>query len=252
MNKTTLAVFTNVIALTSTGCAKVDSEDIRTSGFYAEISIVATDDTTNVQVRMRTGRALDADRIILSPGDQLSATMSGNIIALFNSRDSSAYRGSFNAANGSSEVKVALSRAEGIDAPNSTAVLPNRFEITAPDQGETFNAGGSITTVWSPAEPSNTMRVAYNVNCRVTGADGTPTGANFSRAFTVVDSGTHTTTINEVLNAFGSQDELVSGVSCPFEVTLTRINEGSLDSAFTNGGSIEATRSKSVLVNVVP
>lgn len=251
MIKISLALLTGIFASVLAGCAKVDSADIRTSGFYAEIHISTDDETTTVFARLRTGRAIDADTIILSPGDQLAATLSGNIIAL-NRTDTDAYRGVFEVATGGSEVKVALSRINDTDAQNSRVTLPNAFEITAPGLAESFNAGESITVVWSPGAPSNTVEVGYSLNCQVLDENGNLGGATFGRSFEVVDSGTHTASVNQILNVVGTQDELVRDVSCPLEVTVTRTNNGTLDPAFSRGGTIKATREKSVLVNVVP
>ncbi len=239
-----------ILALLS-GCSEVDSKDLKTSGIYTETAISANDESTTVSVRMRLGRALDADTIILSAGDQLSASMSGNTIGLFRT-ESDAYRGTFDNSPGGATVTVSLSRADDSDAPNSVTTLPNVFEIDAPSTGETFNAGENITVIWTPTEPNNTAIVSYQLNCTVYDANGIPSGANYGRGYTVVDNGSHTTSINEVLNVFGSQDELVKGASCPFEVTVTRTEKGALDPALVKGGEITATREKTVIVNVVP
>ena len=233
------------------GCAEVDSADIKTSGIYSEMSVSAEDDSTTVFVRLRTGRPLDADTIILSEGDQLSATMAGAVTSLLKN-ESDAYEGSFSAAPAGAEVKVALSRAQDPGAPDSVVTLPESFEITAPDFAETFNAGESITVAWSPASPSGSIDVTYRINCRVFDDNGLPSGANYGRSYKTDDSGTHTAQINDVLNVLGNQDDLESGISCPLEVTVTRTNEGTLDAALTKGGDIKATREKSVVVNVIP
>ena len=58
--------------------------------------------------------------------------------------------------------------------------------------------------------------------------------------------------INDILDVIGTQDELEEGVSCPFEVTVTRTNNGFLDPALTKGGYITSTREATVVVNVIP
>ncbi len=251
MNRSVPVSLISLLGVFLIGCSKVDSEDIKTSGIYTEAGATAEDDNTLVFVRMRTGRPLDADTIILSPGDQLSASMSGNTIGLFRT-DSDAYQGTFTDATGGSEVKITLSRQDDPDASDSVVTLPNQFTISAPDAGEIFNSGENITVVWSPAEPLNMVKVTYHIDCRIYDDRGLPSGANFGRGYTVVDSGTHTALINDVLNAFGNQDELIEGEPCRFEVSVTRTNEGTLDPALTKGGYIRARREKNVLVTVVP
>jgi len=79
------------------------------------------------------------------------------------------------------------------------------------------------------------------------GEDGLPTGAAYGRGFTVDDTGTHTATINEILDVIGTQDQLIPDVPCTFEVTVERKNIGTIDPAFTKGGSIHATTNKLTL-----
>lgn len=251
MSKNVSVLLAGLLGLLLNGCSKVDSKDIKTSGIYTETGITAGDENTTVFVRMRTGSPLDADTIILTPGDHLSASMSGNTIDLLRT-DTDAYRGTFTDATGGTEVMVMLSREDDPDAPASIVTLPYEFSISAPNAGESFDAGESITVVWSPAEPVNLVKVTYHIDCRVYDDRGLPSGANYGRAYTVVDSGTHTTRINEVLNVFGNQDELVEGEPCRFEVSVKRTNEGTLDPALTKGGYIRAQREKNVLVTVVP
>ncbi|MEM7258931.1 MAG: hypothetical protein AAF404_16260 [Pseudomonadota bacterium] len=239
-----------ILPVLISGCAEIDSENIRTSGFYTEIEVVAENDRTTVHADLSTDRALDADSIKLSAGDRLSATMSGQTISLVEA--GTGYEGEFNQSGDGALVTVSLRRDSGTDAPGSTVNVPQLFQITAPDQAATFNAGDSITVVWSPNDPANLVSVNYFLNCQVTGANGLPTGAAFGRSFEVVDSGTHTTTINTILNTFGSQDDLISGVACPMTVSVTRTIEGSLDAALTKGGDIRAIREESVVVNAIP
>ena len=250
MNKNILNVVLMVAATGIVGCAEVDSKDIRTSGFCSEMQVISGDNTTSVGANLRTGRALDADSIVLSSGDQLTATMGGRSIALYKSDAN--YLGVFNQNGSGQEVRISLLRSDDIDAPDSRVVVPIAFEITAPDQAETFNAGESISVAWTPGSLANTVSVDFFVNCQVTGENGLPTGAAYGRGYQVPDSGTHTASINQILDTFGSREDLVSGIACPMTVSVTRLNEGTLDRALTKGGTIMAKQEKSVLVNVIP
>jgi len=251
MNKNITVLLIGIIASTLVACADVDSKDIRTSGIYAEISVRAQDDTAHVFARLRTGRALDNDTVLLSPGDQLSASVSGRSIPLYET-ETEAYSGVLENVSGGSEIFVKFTRIDDVDAPNTRAILPEEFDISAPSPAETYNAGESITVVWSPGDPSNTVSVSYSLDCTVYDANGIPSGAAYGRGYSVADSGTHTASINQILNVVGTQDNLVRGVSCPLEVAVKRINDGTLDNAFTKGGTISAIRERSVLVNVIP
>ncbi len=232
-------------------CADVDSKDIRTSGIYAEIHIRAQDSSAHVLTRLRTGSALDNDTVLLSAGDQLSASVSGRSVPLYET-ESQGYGGVLDNVAGGSEIIVKLTRMNGIDAPNSRATLPKEFDITAPAPTATYNAGESITVAWSPSDSSNTVSVSYSLDCREYDEIGIPSGAAYGRTYSIADSGTHTALIDEILNVVGTQDKLVRGVSCPMEVAVERTNYGTLDNALTKGGTISAKREMSVLVSVTP
>ncbi len=245
------AVLFGIFAIVLSGCAEVDSADLRTSGFYADIQIVVDDSNTQVQARLRTGRALDADKIVLSPGDNLVASMSGESVAL-NRSDTSVYIGVFNSAAGGEEVSVSLSRINDTDAPDSLVVVPDWLEITAPHYAKTYNAGETITVAWSPANPSSTVSVGFFLNCQVRDSNGLPSGVSFGRGFLVVDDGTRTFAVNDILDVLGIRHRLISGESCPLTVTVKRTTQGVLDRAYGKGGSISASRKKTVVVNLVP
>ena len=242
-----------VIIFTTTliGCAEVDSENIRTAGFHAEITVTAKDDSTNVFTRLNTSSALDADTIILSPGDQLSASVPDRSIALhqFNSH----YSGTFEGSLENTEINVSFNRLGDDDAPNSRVLVPELFEIIAPDFDETFNAGDNLTLVWSPSDPSTSATVGLHINCQVFDENGFPSGSNFGVGVLVPNSGTHTVSIDDQLNSFANGlDNLSAPGPCLLEVTVERTNEGTLDSAFMQGGFIRAKREKSVVVNYIP
>lgn len=251
MNQKLTILISTLLILFLSSCAEVDSEDLKTSGIYTETEITAEENGTTVFVRMRTGRSLDADTVILSAGDQLYASLAGDTVRLLMT-DSDAYQGTFPVSPGGATVTVSLTRLEDPDAPNSVVTLPNAFTIDAPGIGETFRAGEAISTVWTPAEPDQTVAVSYQLNCTVYDSNGLPSGANYGKGYTTVDSGTHTTSINDILNVFGTQDELVEDVSCPLEITVKRQATGTLDAALVKGGEITASRQKTVVVNVIP
>ena len=76
-------------------------------------------------------------------------------------------------------------------------------------------------------------------------------GGNLARSFEIRDTGTHSISVNAILNGFNDQDQIASGISCPLRITLTRENRGTIDSAFDDG-SIEAKHEQVILGNVIP
>ena len=82
MNTTLNSLWTILIATALIGCAEIDSEHLRTSGFHADITVTANDDSTIVSTRLNTSNAIDADHINLTAGDQLTASIPGRSIVL--------------------------------------------------------------------------------------------------------------------------------------------------------------------------
>ena len=249
MSKSLLIVVYGLFLGSLVGCSEVDSEDVRTSGFNMDAQVTTTDSLTRIQVRLRNGDDIDSDRIILSAGDRLIADLSGRRIEL--ERQNSTYRGSYEQVTGGEVLRLELSRPEGVNALATGVLLPNLFEINAPDQGVSFNAGDTITVVWSPSDPGNTMSVSYSVDCTLIENANTFHAGRIGRTFDVPDIGTHTTRVNTILNAFDDQDQFATGIPCPLEIELTRENSGTLDPAL-DGGSIEAKQQQTVNGIVIP
>ena len=250
MHKSYLLPVLSITAGTLVGCAEVDSEQIRTSGFFVNADVTAAGDVANIQVRLRTGDDFDSDTIVLTSGDQLSANLTGQTIEL--PRLNAAYSGTFNPAAGGDELTLSLARPNDTDAPNSRVTLPLDFDISAPAFSTSFAAGDSITVVWSPGDRGSTMTLSYSADCTLIEGSNSFHGGRVGRTFNnIPDTGTHTVAVNAILNAFNDQEELVRGIPCPLEITLTRERSGSLDPAFQNG-SIDASRTKTVLVTATP
>lgn len=75
---------------------------------------------------------------------------------------------------------------------------------------------------------------------------------HFGREFVVGDTGTHSVSVNSVLNSFGEQSEFVRGSVCSAEISVERKNIGRLDPNFGKGGLITAIQTKTMPVRVRP
>ena len=91
----------------------------------------------------------------------------------------------------------------------------------------------------------------YSADCTLIENSDSGHDGQLDRSGGVEDTGTHTTTVNSILNVFDDQDQLAQGVSCPLDITLTRTNQDTLDpeNAF---GRIQATHGQVVTVSVTP
>ncbi len=234
------------LAITS-GCTQVDSKNIPTTNINADTEVIAQDSTTTVTTLLRNGVGIGAGSIVLSAGDELSATLGGETVRLVR-LDTNRYTGVLNSSDGGAEMTVALLRDNDPDAATSTVVLPARFEISAPVQDETFRTGDSVTASWSPSDPGNPIAITYTFNCKPVGDDSSP--LDDVRTYTVDDNGTHTTTVTDILNARGPQP-IINGEPCPVEMEIHRRSYGELDDRFAGGG-IDAIRSKTLTITVIP
>ena len=152
MTKGLIVLINGLVLGTLVGCSEVDSEDIRTSGFNVDATATTTDGSTNIFVRLELGDDFDSDRIVLTAGDTLVADLAGRRTEL--SRVNGSYRGSFDQVNGGEVLTLELLRPDDVSALDTRVLLPNSFEINAPDPTATFNAGETITVVWSPVDLS--------------------------------------------------------------------------------------------------
>ena len=184
------------------GCSDVDSNDLRSSGFYATMALTSSGDSqTNVRACLATSSDLFADDIELSAGDNLTATANGITKTLM--RDI-CYENIFDFDDGGTEFVISLNRDVGVDMPNSNVVLPEKFSILMPSTNVTFNSGESITVTWSPVVGSKTIDVSYSGDC-VSSVDGV--SIHFGRGYTINDTGIHTVLVDDILNVFGDHSE---------------------------------------------
>lgn len=235
-------------ALSIVSCTEIDSRDLRSSGFHADIDVYSAGNSqTNVWVRLSSGSGIDADEIDLSAGDQLFASVGGLSKTLV--QDSGVYLARFNTDEGGLDYVVALERSRDIDMPNSIVTLPSRFDILAPDAGELFNAGDTLNVAWSPLSPAARATVSYTGSC-VSAVSRNP--IHFGRYFEVSDNGAHSVPVNSVLNVFGDQSEFDRGSFCSLQISVETKNIGTLDPNYGKGGSISATQTRTVTVQVKP
>jgi len=239
-----IVVFT---ATALTGCAEVDSDTVRTTGFHANIDVEVGDTTTGVSVDLATGSAIDSDSIVLTYGDRLRATLGGYTQTLV--RQDQHYFANFNDATPGQTVIVSLERQNDFSAMNSTVPLPERIEITAPGPGERYYAGEAITLAWSPNQPGEQVEISFEGKC--TNANGRLRPVYVS-SINTPDTGIYSIPVNSIVNHHRSETPLAPGVPCSIAITLTRVSFGVLDAAYGRGGSISAIREKRIGVTVIP
>jgi hypothetical protein len=215
------------LALVGTACEKVESEDVNTSGIYANIQVVANGDgQSQVIATLKVGGDTSNVFIDMSGDDKLEATSGeenkelakdnevGNIVR---------YKASFDGDEEDKDFKVAFIRTVDDGAPESTVTLPAPFGITSPDADTSFSReNDDLVIEWENAGTEDAMHISANGDCvklYTKAIDGDP--------------GTHTIE-KTVIDPKDEQET----VNCPVTVTITRTRGGTLDTAYGEGGVI--------------
>jgi hypothetical protein len=221
------------MALFSVACEKVDSEDVNTSGIYANIQVQANGDgKSNVIATLKVGGDTSNVFIDTMGDDKLEATSGEETKELVKDNEIGnivRYKATFDGDDEDKDFKVAFLRSVDDGAPESTVTLPAPFGITSPEADVSFSReNDDLVIEWENSGTSDNMHIAVNGDCiklHSKTIDGDP--------------GTHTIE-KTVLDPKDEQET----TNCPITVTLTRSRGGTLDTAYGEGGQItgEAVR----------
>jgi hypothetical protein len=211
------------LALAAFGCSEsVESTDVRTTGIYPEIDVVATGSgSSRVTVRLKVGGRNSNTFLDLTGGDTLEATVDGDTKTLDETSDET-YSATFPIdAEGTEFVIAFLRDEEDESAPESTVSMPAPFDLSV-DPREASRAADDVELSWDPPG-SGDLEFSMSGDCIKSETDDIP------------DSGSFTITADSVETFESDKDE-----SCTVDVELERSRRGSIDPEFTEGGSIVA------------
>lgn len=222
MLKTKLALVGG-LALAAVGCTEtVESEDIRTSGIYPEITVEASGSgSSSVTVKLKVGGDDSNTFLELTGDDRLEATVDGDTKEL-DETGSFTYRTTFPVDAEDTQFVIGFIRGDADDsAPASVVRLPAPFELTL-GATEASRADDDLEYTWEPAG-SGDMDWELEGDCIQRDDGETPDdGSNRIGAGTI--------------DTFESEAE----DSCTVALELSRERSGSIDEAFTEGGRIVA------------
>jgi hypothetical protein len=219
-----LAVFP--VALLALACTEsVESTDIKTTGIYPEIEVVATGNgRSKVTVKLKVGGDDSNTFLDLTGGDTLEATADGETKTLDQSGNS--YSATFDVDAEGTEFTIAFLREDDESAPESTVVMPAPFDLTL-GASEASRADDALEYTWEPSGEGD-MDWHLNGDCVQLDSGSTP------------DDGANELSAGEIETFDSDKDK-----SCTVELELTRAQGGDIDSAFTEGGSIVAKHVRS-------
>lgn len=210
-------------ALFALACTEtVESTDIRTTGIYPEIEIIANGSgQSEVTVRLKVGGSNSDTFLDLKGEDTLEVTVDGDTKTLDQSGND--YRAAFDTDAGGTEFTIAFLRGdEDENAPESVVTLPEPFDLVL---GATTasRAEEDVEYTWDPPASGN---VAWDLTgeCIDSTSGSTP------------DDGTNAIAAGDIEPKFMDDAEK----SCTAKLVVGRSQKGTIDPAFTEGGSIVA------------
>jgi len=225
-----------VFAVGLAACTEdVDSTDVRTSGVYADMEVLATGNgQSEVTVGLKVGGTNSNTFLELDGEDELVASADGQNRNL--TERGNYYEATFDTDAGGTEFKVAFNRGpEDTDAPDSHVTLPAPFELAGLDQGQTVSRADGFTLTWETSPDDDDMRWELDGDCLFHESDG------------ISDTGTVTISASDFDPHSGDED-----TTCNARICVERSRRGSVDSAFGEGGVIEAIQRRCVSFESAP
>jgi hypothetical protein len=217
------------VSLLAFGCTEsVESNDVRTSGVYPEIAVTATGNgSSQVRVRLKVGGSNSNTFLDMSGMDRLEATV-GDDTKVLDETSSDTYTATFPTDAEGTEFTIAFLRGTGDDdAPASTVTMPAPFDLSL---GATTAGRGAddVDVMWDP--PVAGAQIAWKLSGECVKLD----------SGSVPDNGSHTIEAGTIETFESDMDK-----SCTVTFEMTRSKNGSVDPAFTEGGSVVARHVRS-------
>jgi hypothetical protein len=218
-----------VVSLFAFGCTEsVESNDVRTSGVYPEIAVTATGNgNSQVRVRLKVGGSNSNTFLDMTGEDRLEATV-GDDTKVLDETSKDTYTASFPTDEEGTEFTIAFLRGTSDDdAPASTVTMPAPFAM---ELGATTAARGmdDLDVTWDPPASGSSIAWKLSGECVKLDSGSTP------------DDGAYTIEAGSIETFEADMDK-----SCTVNFEMTRSKMGTVDPAFTEGGSIVARHVRS-------
>ncbi|MCB9762766.1 MAG: hypothetical protein H6739_23395 [Alphaproteobacteria bacterium] len=241
MNTTTrLALIPILIFPALVGCESIESQDILTSGIYADLTVITDGDGARAQAILRSGGATSNTFVQLTGDDDLSVSADGGEAVAMSEQnlgDIYSYTADLDEDAAGTEFTFAFTRTIDDGAPASTAVLPEPFNATGPAEDSTASrTADDITITWEPSGSADDMELKVHGDCFIdlsVPIEGDP--------------GTYVVEAGTIESPDGTADQ-----ACDATITIMRKRSGSLDAGFGEGGVIYAAQSREIKIRMDP
>lgn len=228
-----------LVLLTVAGCAKTDSSNLLTDGMHAAMTAKAGGDgTTEVSATLFVGNPLNLNFVELTGDDRLLAGHNGQFkpmteIIVLNIVGHSA---TFDVDDEGAEFEVDFVRSIDDGASESFTTLPAPFALD-PLPTSTVSRAAALTVSWSPSGTGYRMRWQVRGDCIEDEYQDLAT-----------DTGSATIEANRIRKRMGD------GVadSCPVTLEVSRIEDGTVDPAFGEGGTFHGIQYRRMMITSTP
>lgn len=220
------------------GCAKTESDDILTSGIYAQISATALGDgTTTVSATLFVGNPINFNYVELAGDDQLIAShgTEDQVMVERELFNTVAHEATLQGDAEGDAFEVAFVRTIDAGAPRSVATLPAPFMLVS--RPATVSRADALTVTWSPIGTSDAMSWRVEGDC-IEREEGPITG----------DPGTVTIPANTIKPRAGQG----TPTECAMTLSIARTRAGTLDPAYGKGGIISGTQRRLASITTTP
>lgn len=225
------------LALLAGACTTTKSEDILTSGIYADIDArTAGTGTTDVFATLYFGNPVNLDFVELTGGDKLVATngTTQKTMTETNILNIVSHTAEFDTGNEGDMFEVALDRTVDAGAPSSVAILPAAFTVDPPPA--TASRAADFGLAWDTAS-DDPMEWSAEGDCiELAGAQ---------------IAGPSPAEVTIPANTFKLKQG-VTQTTCDVTITVSRHLDGDLDAHYGKGGTIWGTQYRTVKFSSTP
>jgi len=229
MNKSSLLAMSIITACTVSGCAEdIQSDNVKTSGIYAEIDIDGhpQSHTASVLVTLQAGGNDGSYLNMKGTEDQLQVIANGEskVMSQSGSNGFINYHSSFKNIEGGTQFTVSFLRNGFQDAVDSVVLLPAPIELNySIDSASTVQSRAEdFTITWDPASVSGELMIE---------------GKCIRTFKKTVANGSITIEANRLKHNTVSNQKI-----CEATIELRSENIGKLDPTFGEGGHIRASQ----------
>lgn len=226
------------------GCnsESVESEDIQTSGIWAKMDVDAREDQrSRVVVELNVGGEYGTN-VELSDGEYLEVEAGGVVKRLDEDTDilDIDYQAYMNTVESDTLFTIRFYRSNGENIVNSSARLPDSFDIITPQDNAQFELSENLLLTWTPNRDGQSVHLHSSVTC--TNTDGNRTSS--ATSFDIDDDGQYEYDISSNNLFANGTSGLNTSVLCDLDLRLERRGSGVIDPAFDSGGKFRIIQSR--------